>query len=587
MANELTTLIQVVVSRMCVKNSLHDLSKVKVDCFNDDFRAIGTYDDVQAYRDIDTSINKRLGFILSEEKTRILEKSSVFLEQYIMTEEDQEYTRDVRKLFNLINISFAHNICEAKQLSRSIYEETTDLFIRRAEVSRLYCEIIAEWGYEFYSDEIFVSDIFGGWYTSKYYWHDESMVGDKFFKFSPMHMEKAYEAEKVKPYIKKCRNTLFSHFSNVKLRDFRAVTDKERLVSEMADLILNNKLSVAHQLEVSLTEAKVRNYYWTALYENRQRKYKERLKGGSFHHSLAQKVMTESIRLFGIDPTFVHKWKSNYSFVEQKKFTTFRIEDPDINRNFRLQEKYLYSKDCLKEYEEIELAVNSCLYPYVKENDVETEWLIDLSEEDLVECDELLAYEVEYAINLTYYDTLYMRIPVEFRGIELPKRLENLDFGMNLHRKISKFQRYFPVTLPDSVLVKYEKMIPPQATADDRIYFYRILKELAEQAEKNEWTIDFVNNKLQLTSSKIPESKPVDNDDLDMDIYADALARKYSAEKRIEEQKIVHFNVGGLSAAHYMQMDEEDFSSDSEYDSASSIEEIEYDEFEEDYLDFG
>jgi hypothetical protein len=355
----------------------------------------------------------------------------------------------------------------------------------------------------------------------------------------------------------------------------------------MADLILNNKLSVANQIEVSLTESKVRDYYWEKLYNSRQKKYKERLKGENFHHTLAQKVMNESVRLFGIDPCYVHKWKINYAFVENKRFTTFRIEDPDINRNFRLQEKYLYNKDCLQEYEEIELAVNSCAYPYVKENENETTWLIDLSEDDFEECSELLSYEVEYAINLTYYDALYYKIPVEFSGIVLPKRLDNLNLGQDLHKKLFQFQRCFPVTLTDSVLTKYEKMIPKQATVEERLYFFNLLKEFSKKAEENEWLIEIIDGKVQAKTLKIPEEESVESDDLDEDIYALALSRRNPDTRDINELQIPKLNIGGLSAKYYMQMNDAESSSDSEQDTASFISEMDLDEFEEDYLDFG
>lgn len=173
MGNELTTLVQVIISRMVRKNVLFE-KKVSIDIWNDDFRCHGTLEDVVAYREIDLKIINDLDYPLSEEKTRILDGATVFLEEYNFADKEIQYLKENRKVCNLVEMAFARNIYEAKEFSRSIYETLEGFFIDNKKASELYMKIICDWGYEFHKNELILPARLGGWFTCRYCYLDET-----------------------------------------------------------------------------------------------------------------------------------------------------------------------------------------------------------------------------------------------------------------------------------------------------------------------------------------------------------------------------------------------------------------------------
>jgi hypothetical protein len=177
MANELTTLIQCVISSMVRARVLNKLD-LDIHSYNDDFRCIGHISDLIAYREVDIQVNTDLGLEVHPDKTRILRGASVFLEEYTVPE-DYDYDKSILTYLTIIDQFFACNIVQAKDVIRSLGLKT---FIRTPKEELILGALkrVKEfWGYEFHPVESNLPSTFGGWIDLKqYFTHDDLIAGD-------------------------------------------------------------------------------------------------------------------------------------------------------------------------------------------------------------------------------------------------------------------------------------------------------------------------------------------------------------------------------------------------------------------------
>jgi hypothetical protein len=436
MGNELTTLVQVIISRM-VKKSFLPSEDYTVDVWNDDFRCHGCREDLAAYRIIDLQICKDLDYPLSMEKTRILDGATVFLEEYTFEKEDIAYRKECRKVCNIVEILFARNIYEAKQLSRSIYETLNEFFIDNVNASKLYMTCISNWGYELHRAEIILPDIFGGWYTCTYCYLNEALVLRSTGETSPRVLKKLFEAEKVNVSLHRKKTYAFSNYSSRKLKNPRELDKIERIIAPHGDIIMYNLKSIADMTEKGLHRSRLSDLYYSLQLKERLKAYNTDYPEISREKVYEEVLDEHDLKCFAIPIQYCDPC---YNYVEDETYTSFRVEGSSLVDDIGLEWKYLNNQE-LTLREKCRLISKTKLICSPNGRHTETVSI----PKDLVDRS-VLKYYNNYHYMLLYYHYEYNFIPKRFY-MKLPDRFVKYNITDQEFDYITEIRDSFPKKL--------------------------------------------------------------------------------------------------------------------------------------------
>jgi hypothetical protein len=437
MGNELTTLVQCIISRI-VKNSLQLENKISVDVWNDDFRCHGCLEDVRSYRNRDLQVVKDLDYPLSGEKTRILYGATVFLEEYSFIDEIKaDYSKDNRKICLLANILFARNIYEAKEYSRAVYEDLSDLFIRNSEVSKIYMEIITLWGYEFNKAELILPARLGGWYTCKYMFLDETFNLRAFNELDLSLLTKLARAEEASVNLNYKKTYAFSKYSNRQLVDRRTLTDIERLIAPHGDILLSNFKSIASMTEQGLIRSRISDLYFDLLLRERSKVYNSKIIELGRGQLIQSIISYDRFKSYAIPEAFI---KGTNSFFEDYTYTSFSVNFGGLLKDIQLEWKYLDDQE-LTLIEKCRLISKSRLIKYTGGLGCEAITPFD----DAVDR-KVLKYHNNYMHEFLYYVYEYGYIP-ERIYLELPDKFDQFNLSESEFDTLTQLQNYYPKLL--------------------------------------------------------------------------------------------------------------------------------------------
>jgi hypothetical protein len=164
MANALTTLMQIVIYRMCLdredSDGLKVMKKTKCLALNDDF-TVGfmSYEDREIYWDIEGKLMDQLGLIRNLKKSYFSETVFVIAERY---GKNREFGRKLSyKISEILKCLACVNITHAKSLFSSIVQMV------EPDILQTYMkEIVSFWGYEFFPEEVKYPTFCGGWFST-------------------------------------------------------------------------------------------------------------------------------------------------------------------------------------------------------------------------------------------------------------------------------------------------------------------------------------------------------------------------------------------------------------------------------------
>jgi len=442
MGNELTTLIQCVIAKMIRDTLGFDSNKVKVDTWNDDFRAIGELSSLESWMVLDIDYCERLGWVIKDEATAILKGASVFLEEYLIADEEIDYSKFIRESCSITNIEFCQNITEAKILGRSIYSSCS--FLECEGISKQFVRTVFNWGYEFYREEVIESEKFGGWFQSKYLYHDESCIGNKFFSMPPITLMKAIKAEEEEVELKQLKSLSHKKFIKKKLKNSKKLSISERLLCPVGDFLIHNELDLANKISDALSFRRQKNFYYKKLHSQRSKKFKERTPPLTHGNILSYLAKRDLESLYAIPLEFIKD-------LEYGKMTTeyIRCCNPrnyiteSLYGNIELQHKFLTTRDLCTDEDKLRLFLSCKLNPNAFSDEIEI-----IRNKEFISC--LDKYEMNSMISSTYYLSEYGGYPRNlYDDIILPDRYKEFDLeGIDI--------------ILDQVIKEYPKGLSPE-----------------------------------------------------------------------------------------------------------------------------
>jgi hypothetical protein len=272
MANEITTLCQCVIDEM----NRHDLDfpELETNCYNDDFRTIGNEITLKKYEYFDKRRLEKLGFEIKVEKTGILLGASIFLEEYVVRDEEDKWDKNILNLLSLDNLFFAYNIVHAKSIARTIFYDFYANY--NEECLQKFRTLIDFWGYEFYPEESKFTDEMGGWVSLYYLGRKQMMRKDYNLDALALKNHKAANAEQVEVSIDKFLKAS-PHYYGIKSLEERKIPKHIRSLCPHIDLITWNTKNIAETIWRSVSLKLNPSTYWKKLADARMKKYKERV----------------------------------------------------------------------------------------------------------------------------------------------------------------------------------------------------------------------------------------------------------------------------------------------------------------------
>jgi len=316
-ANELTTLIQIVIHYMNLDRSEEELGEpLKVDAvfWNDDSAFTGSLNDLELYSTFDIALCDELGLIVKPEQTAILDGGILFMEQYTSLK-NWDTNKDVKLELAIKDKMFCFNIVEAKHCIRSMSFD----IIGNERLENSLQELISYWGYEFYRDEYLYSDILGGWLLDIYNWHDITFYNEVFVTDELIpHMRGALYAEQVKLdrfVLRKYKNTLkkkekWEPYSNDYLIMNKKIKDEILNIdsyTRQSSYLLKNGY-------VSISQKKMISRYWKTLLEERRKVFSKEKSLPMFIELINDAIALNKGRMFAIPENLISG--RDYFFTE-------------------------------------------------------------------------------------------------------------------------------------------------------------------------------------------------------------------------------------------------------------------------------
>lgn len=536
MGNELTTLIQVIISRMVQKVLIVD-KKISVDTWNDDFRCHGDLEDLKAYRVIDLKIIKDLDYPLSSEKTRILDGATVFLEEYSFTEEDVNYSKHNRAVCNLVNILFARNIVEAKTYSRAIYESMEDLFISNPKVSEFYMNIIGLWGYEFHKAEFILPERFGGWYTCKYMFLNETFNLRSFEEVDPKILVKLARAEEVDVSLKYKRTYAFNKYSDRHLEDKRPLTEIERVFAPHGDILLSNFKSIAGQTEKGLTRSRLADLFFDVLAKERNKVYKSNIPEISRSDIMKSIISKDVFTSYAIPKAYC---MLTNQFTEDETYNALKFRSTGIVEDMKIEWKYLDNQE-LTILEKCRLISRSRLI----KSPGGVLYMTILPDKKVIDR-KVLKYYPDYRFSFLYYREEYGAIPSKIY-LDLPDKFDALKLTEQEFDLFTELQDNYPTFLDLESSKNLDRFIQHyNMEFHDIIELFKSLKRMEEVRDGNErlrivikHTLE-VDNLIELLVTEPKEEYSVN--DIDMDELENIEIIQLDYDEFLDEESIVDEN---------------------------------------------
>jgi hypothetical protein len=498
MANELTTLIQCAVDNLVRLEYFSEFTKIKTDSFNDDFRAIGPIDMMRIYKEKDISTCTKLGFLLNLEKTDILYGASVFLEEYVVTDNSYDYSKEILTDMTIDNAFHAYNITHAKSLIRPISYE---LWAQDSDLLNKISQVIQYWGYEFYSKECQFSSEMGGWIDLPFYGRYQAMRGNYLEFAIPECNNAAVEAEQSGVTIE--LHPKYSPYKYLR-RDLREVKidNITRSLCPHSDIITWNERAIARQVWSAISMRQNPSTYWYKLYEERIKNY---YKHKNIYMPTVIEIFNKIVKYNPtktyIIPKFLIKSEVYGGYIEEvcrKYYDPFEVFS-NINpyKWIDLETQFIKYRDKMSISDKLELIYQSGIVEGFENVEVYTSSFNNIDEK-------LKNYDflplMRNAAYLARDDALPEKL---LDGIELPNRLDELDIS----DEIDLIQRY-DITRPDmprEFMKNYEYIINKYEV--DRLEAYNLLNKIKEAITDKNAIIKIDPNARSFISSIVIENK--------------------------------------------------------------------------------
>jgi len=365
MCNEITTLIQCTIDSM-TKQKLGTDHKIHTDCFNDDFRAIGSLGVLYRYQTIDREHLGRLGFVLSENKTAIIKGASVLLEEYDVCDKGLDWSKKILQDMALDDIFEATNIVHAKYLARPLFYNFW-LNDMNEELEK-FAAVVEYWGYEFYPEEAAYPSEMGGWADLQYMGRSVAMRDNFLEKGSVLKAMKAVKAENVKVTLPKLKGKRPEKFG---LKDLQSVeiSDDIRALCPHIDAITWNQREMADQIWSALTKRATPELFWQIMARDRRIEYRRKRKTYPSPEEIFNKIVKNNrSKTYILPKFFITEWESG-GFEEHEANSYWPrelINNIDPMRGVDIEQKHFEAcgderAEKLSEDEEMELLFRSGL----------------------------------------------------------------------------------------------------------------------------------------------------------------------------------------------------------------------------------
>jgi hypothetical protein len=474
MGNELTTLTGCVIDYMVKKFTNLDDKDIKTEIWNDDFRASGLIENLQVYKNMDLKVCEDLGLEVHPKKTRILSRAGVFLEDYVAPE---TYSTDksIRLILNIVEARYCVNIVHAKEFIRglidpSILEENDKVFLEFKKTKEY-------WGFEFYPDEAYLPQEFGGWLHYKWYWHNLAFVVNNATKMS---VERAYRAQRAECI--DVKQKLLPRFKPSKYLPMKLNSCKvdltQRSLCKYADYLLWNTSEIANQMWLGLS----RKYTQTEFYINleRERKKAYRLKM-NFNPNLLELwnfvAKNNLSQTYALPDGSYHLRRGGYTVEQMKvKIPLFINSQRDFYRSLQQECKLIYNKSSLLDDEWLYLLYNSTYIPNTSDFEAETV-------RKRVIPDELFEYELDHTTCQSFYLEFRNGIPENIsKKLEIPSIIKELKIPPSVLKRKEAIDKVYPTDLKWREAVLLEKIIDKFEL--DKVLFYEHFSDFKNEVAK-------------------------------------------------------------------------------------------------------
>jgi hypothetical protein len=491
MANEITTLAQEALVNMSLKR-IHIDNEIKISLWNDDFKAVGYRRDLEVFKLSDKQTLSSLGYVVNETKTKVLRGARVFMEIYC-TGDEYDYSKEVRDYLSMIDAYFAVNIVHAKELLRSrvagwVNGDNEDLIKEVVRIKKF-------WGYEFYREEAFVSDVFGGWKIIDAFGMDETFDLSIFEKNIPFgRLLGAVHAETATVRVERDKRFRPTKFLDAKYLNDVKCKPEIRILSKHFDQITNNTMRMANQVWDGLSMRKNLSVYYGKLQAERIRIYNAQKK----EFCTIVDLFNAAVKCFPQRSFYIPSY-----LIEEYQDTRITIEPlrsycpyESLNRfdyvsQILLENKYIYNKDNLTRIEWLELIHKSGLVPvygYTSGYDTVKEVIIPDN-------------YYKYVRNHLTVQALYLlnegRVPCKIhKDIVLPDRFEESGVPPSVVKELIELQTLYPVKLPQGCSQELEKVLSMHPDLDrQQLYDMMgdLLKEIPDDMEIEiapEWDLE-------------------------------------------------------------------------------------------------
>jgi hypothetical protein len=471
MGNELATLIQCVMIEMSLDKAQPE-DTIMFSTYNDDYKAIGYERDLRKLKKFDIEICEGLGWKLSSEKTRILKGASVFMEEYITSSEEHNYSKIIRDYLSLIDSYFAYNVVHAKELLRDrvsgwIESENEDLL---REISSLK----EFWGYEFFREEALLTDTFGGWKRITIINMDESFDFPVLDKVDYTDAEAAIRAENVTVTLRKDkRYSPHKYLKNTTLKSVK-IPKHHQLLCPHANLITGNTFEIADQTWQGLTLRQSQAKYYQKLYLARQVEFKKRYKKISLVELFNSAVKNFPNRRFSIPESLIIQKKDwGLNLEDLSNYCMYgSMNEFDFYDQIKLESRLIMNETDLSDVEWLELLHRSNAIPCYHYNHT-----FETSREVVIN-DDLYKYYMNHLLCQAYYILNIGGIPTKIHpDIILLDNMDKLQVPSRVYKTLKKLSTHYPTFLNQEEAMIIERILSYHKDID-RFDLYNLLEDL-------------------------------------------------------------------------------------------------------------
>lgn len=439
MANEITTLIQCVLDEMN-RIEIGSPKHLITDVWNDDFRALGPLGTLNKYVYADLKRCEKLGLDVKQSKTAVLRGATLFLEEYYTERDDLDWSKKLLLDLSLDNAYYAYNVTHVKHLLRP---DVPSILDTEGLADKLY-DLYKWWGYEFYSKEFFYPDDLGGWISEYYIGHKILLTDTIFENANVSQIYKGAKAELVRP-----KRNFINRFSPNKLGlknlNESFIDDYIRLLCPHADILTWNQKGIANQIWQAISQKRSEKEYWDTLYQDRQKKYQERLNFiPNFSDVFNLVVNARPERVYAIPPDFIEEYGGNLieeTYNDYRISSAFAVSRED---NFiTLQSKLIQSGfESLTPEEKVEIYFRSGILSEGGEGPLKTSFT------DLCEDKVLSDYDFNLKLRNAFYLARDNLVPIKVSPLlELPNRRSIFKVDADFEQYCTDFEGLYPRTL--------------------------------------------------------------------------------------------------------------------------------------------